>query len=188
VSKIVGWLCASALALLCGAGPAAASPIGVFGFVVDPGLGPILSVENTSGDGAFTNIAVHLFDGTTGLLDFSLQDVAPFDPPALSFVDLTGLTFDRATLDLSYSVAGSLALHDLVGLSFAFDPLLHIPDPFDPTAFTVGGWFGSSTSVAIDFTPISSPEPVPEPATLLLLGTGLVGVVRAQRRARRINR
>jgi hypothetical protein len=181
--KLVGWSCASALALLLGAAPASAAPIGVFGLVVDSDLGPIFSVENFSPDGSFSDIVVHLFDGTTDLLDLGLANVDPFGLQQ-SFDDVTALSFDRATLDLSYSVAGSLTLHELVGLSFAYDPLLQIQDPFDPTQFTVGGFVGTSTSVAIDFEPLPSPQPVPEPASLTLVACGLLGILGARRRTR----
>ncbi len=181
MKKLAGWACASALALLFTAVPASATTIGVFGFVVDSGLGPIVSVENLSA-GTFSDIMVHLFDGANDVFDLSLLDVAPFDPPQQSFEDLTALSFDRATLDLNYSLPGSVTLHDLTGLSFSFDPLL--PDPLDPTTpIPGGGWLGTSTSVAIDFTE-PAPQPVPEPASLFLVASGVVAVAGARARAR----
>ena len=175
--------CATALALLFTAAPASATTIGVFGFVVDSGLGPIISVENLSA-GTFSDVVVHLFEGSdvTSVLDFTLADATPLDPLQQSFQDLTALSFDRATLDLIYSLPGSVTLHDLTGLSFSFDPLL--PDPLDPTTpIPGGGWFGTSTSVSIDFTE-PAPQPVPEPASLFLLASGVISVAGVRARAR----
>jgi hypothetical protein len=181
MKKLAGWACASALAVLFTAAPVSATTIGVFGFVVDSALGPVISVENLSAGGTFSDVVVHLFDGTNDVFDLNLLDVSAFGLQQ-SVDDLTTLSFDRAALDLNYSLAGSVALHDLTALSFAFDPLL--PDPLDPTtAIPGGGWFGTSNSVTIDFTE-AGPQPVPEPASLFLVASGLIGVIGARARAR----
>jgi hypothetical protein len=144
--------------------PARATSIGAFSFVVDPELGPILSVENFSA-GTFSDVVIHLL-GTTDTTDLTLGVVDPFALQQTT-EDLTALPFpfDRATLDLTYSLTGSLTLNELTGLSFSADD--------------AAGYIGPTTSVSIDFE-APPPQPVPEPATILLVGAGALIAVRAR--------
>ncbi len=164
IRKIVAAAIVGFVVTILAAAPAQATSIGAFSFVVDPELGPILSVENFSA-GIFSDVVIHLL-GATDTTDLSLGVVDPFGLQQTT-QDITALSFpfDRATLNLSYSLAGSLTLNELSGLSFSADSIV--------------GYTGPTTSVSIDFD-APAPQPVPEPATILLVGAGALIVARAR--------
>jgi hypothetical protein len=170
-------IAAALVVTLLAATPAHATTIGAFSYIVDSGLGPIFTVEDFSG-GAFSDVVIHLFDATGDTTAINLGVVDPFSLQQTTgdltqtTDDLTALpfVFDRATLDLTYSLAGSLTLYELTGLSFSIDPIAGYSGPIsDP-----------NPSVSIDFEP-AAPQPVPEPATILLVGAGALIAVGARR-------
>jgi hypothetical protein len=146
-----------------------ASPIGIFTWTGDDLFGPLFTVENFSADiseslgspsASFSSIFVDLVfaDGTpaSSLLLASIGDPGDttIDPGevAQNFALPLSFAIESASLRLAFPLDGTIALLDANGA-----PLTSL------TAINSGA--------TIDFTP---PAPIPEPATMLLVGSGLV--------------
>src|SRR5262245_60501892 len=102
------------------AATASAAPvtIGEFFYDTDAAFGPFFTIENFSDfalttGGTFTNIKVRLFNGTTAVGDIDVGDLdAGFTFNTLP-LDLSGTFFNSATLDLLFSLPGSIAVDPL---------------------------------------------------------------------------
>ncbi|MFQ5589007.1 MAG: PEP-CTERM sorting domain-containing protein [Nitrospiria bacterium] len=129
-------------------------------------------------------------DGFTYTLDGGATFTEVGAPPAsfgfgtLTILDDTGATIGTlapgATFDLS---SYGLTTFSLVGI----DPLLDEADPGFSTAFpTFLDWTGTATTLHMDSIIAAAPvsDPVPEPGTIILLGTGLAGIAFYSRKRR----
>lgn len=142
-----------------------AVPVGVFSWDDEDLFGPVFSVVNFSGDpdislgsagSSFFDVFVDLAcagdcgQGDGGIYTISLGSIDP-GASLQSIEDFTGVSIVSASLRL---VFGSPAL---------------------PGPITLPVLFLASSSDLIDYTAPES-QPVPEPSTMLLLGSGLSGL------------
>lgn len=136
---------------------------------------------------------VNKLDGT---FDFVTWDhLFTFDPAAaaINSASLTIWLSDDATdpwyqpfeIGFGYTESGNWDLGSVtsgsnrynVGVSSLADGKFQIT-----VASLLGDFYIVKSELSIDYTPSSSPASVPEPATMLLMGTGLAGLVAARRR------
>jgi hypothetical protein len=190
MSKAAAWRGVGAFLLILTAAPVFATPVivGAFDYQLDPTFGPVLTVEDYAGSPvSFTSMVAHLFDGSTDVEDFTFTPTpllaGGFPPQGFDLLGLTGLSAGHATLDLSFAgPAGSIQVGSLTGLSFTQDSAGVYSGTFctscDPNAPV------PANSTLIDFTPAAIP--VPEPTTLLLVGSGLVAAIRRRARGSRV--
>lgn len=173
VRALVG--CAAiALMILAAPSRASASPVGSFSYDVDEFFGPVFTIENFfDSPGTFTNVVVHLLLGANDVVDLSLGELSA-GTLGQTIDDLSGISFDSASLDLTFTAAGSLQVNELTGLLFDFDP--------DLFAYT-----GNTATTVIDFT-AEPTQSVPEPSTLLLVASGLAVTLRHRRSRTAITR
>lgn len=149
---------------------ASAEPIGTFGWVYDTlfDTGSAFSVTNESAD-PFSDVFVDLY--APGAAD-------PFQSISLgNSGTIDGSTAAQSLEELLF--VPSLEL-DRVHLRFVFDSMSLSADLF---ASALAGESGTLLATSADlFATESAPEPIPEPGTLLLLGSGISALV--LRRAR----
>ena len=110
-------------------------------------------------------LVLNPFDPT----DRDVPAEGPLSTRVTSITDLTALTFDTATLSFGFALPGtvtvaSLNVLDVLGCRAAGDCSGVVP-----------------ASTPIEFTAAVGATPVPEPATLLLVGGGLVACLRRRR-------
>ncbi|MEO8727293.1 MAG: PEP-CTERM sorting domain-containing protein [Acidobacteriaceae bacterium] len=125
----------------------------------DTASGTLTATNNGGGQFQVTSISNGLYDGIalTGLNNFLGADNLLFVPPSPGYLDFNGLGFNVANGD-EINIYYNAGAYELISLNGAFDT--------DGT-FTLSG---------------GGPPPIPEPSSILLFGTGLLGAAGALRR------
>jgi hypothetical protein len=162
MKKLCGMtLIVAAVAFGC-AGRVEAATIGTFSWDVElcSVFDPCFTVLNlTDVDFLHVSVLLDAADGTHTLSPGSaVQDdniVIPSGESLATLDELSGVSISLARLSLSVAQPGTVRL-------------------LDETGDVVAGLTGAGTSAVIDFVPDEPPDSVPEPGTLMLLGTGLV--------------
>jgi hypothetical protein len=172
MKKLCGVMLIVAAVALGSASRLEAATIGTFSWDVElcSVFDPCFTVLNLA-DFDFLHVSVSL-NATDGVHTLSPGSTVP-DPNVVvpageslaTLDDLSGLSITLAPLSLSFAQPGSVRL-------------------LNDTGDVVTGLTAAGTSALIDFVPDEPPSSVPEPGTLMLLGTGLVAVM-AKRHGRR---
>ncbi len=125
------------------------------------------------------------------LADFSpAVDISfDFDPGLPQFVDVVlhgGVklaVIQDLAFDANYTMFDSLTFTDsLYSVSVAQNDLL-LAWTADDRYFKVGNWFRNEWDIAFDVLEVST---VPEPSTVLLMGLGILGILKLRRRSKNV--
>jgi hypothetical protein len=102
------------------------------------------------------------------------------------FVVLENEPLGLTTFETTFTATGLLQLFDNVGAAQpSFTQAVTGKGGLAVTASNLGNGMFVTRSMGLSFTPDSSPVPTPEPASLLLVGSGLAAAWQSRRRVRR---
>ncbi|MCD6199426.1 MAG: PEP-CTERM sorting domain-containing protein [Deltaproteobacteria bacterium] len=117
--------------------------------------------NGTYNDNGFGSLTMS-FTGSTNAFGFTWGMAEPFATWVLTAYNAANTVLDTQNLPST----GSSSSGEYYGIAA------------DGTSYATLSWSGSYDWIAIDnFTYTSSSEPVPEPSTILLMGTGLLGII-----------
>jgi hypothetical protein len=139
-----------------------------------------------------TATAVDILNGQVVIVTASSGDFLPFATPYATFGTYQDFTFSPSTPVAALWVAGGFTF-DLASSSIVSQTATGLVlkgtgtvygNGFDPTPGT-WSFSGDKTGTTFVFSSTTSTEAVPEPTSLLLLGTGVLGLALAGRKLRK---
>ncbi len=149
------------------------SPVQLFGFTVTNASSVLIR-----GTANF-DLVLSLFDGAGDTLNIAIDE----DGVGPAFVATLEDEFGGLFLTPGTYLLGVTPLPLLPGANLS-EGFFFAGDQFGELTFADFGFTGGSFTLEISGAGVSQADPIPEPATMLLLGTGLAGVVAGVRRRR----
>ncbi len=149
------------------------SPVQLFGFTVTNASSVLIS-----GTANF-DLALSLFDGAGDTLNIAVDE----DGLGPLFVATLADGFGDLFLTPGTYLLGVTPLPLLPGANLS-EGFFFASDQFGELTFADFGFTGGEFTLVISGAEVSQADPIPEPATMLLLGTGLAGFAAGVRRRR----